>query len=127
MHRNRRSAVRHGHSLRTRRATALRVETHGEDIMYRLRTICMTLIGLLLVIALPELAPAQSAAPAAIWSHRIDEAPKPIEIAAKRKQRALPKCVLNAGATKACSCPVSGGSSQVCRAGEVCSASGCGG
>ena len=99
--------------------------------MYRLRTVCMapcmTLLGFLFVAALPGPASAQSNAPAGIWSYRLEEATKPIEIAAKRKRARLPACTLNAAATKACSCAVTGGSPQTCQPGEVCSTAGCGG
>ena len=60
------------------------------------------------------------------WSS--SEGAKPIEIAAKRNQRVrLPACPLNAGATKTCTCSVSGGSIQICKPGEACSNAGCGG
>jgi hypothetical protein len=39
----------------------------------------------------------------------------------------LPACPVNAAATKACTCSVSGGKSQMCMPGEACSSSGCGG
>jgi len=97
--------------------------------MNRRTTKCMIVLGLFFV-ALPEPAPAQSdARPIGIFgSYRIAQGTEPIEIAAKRRQRArLPACPLNAGATTTCTCPVTGGSNQICKPGEVCSTAGCGG
>jgi hypothetical protein len=94
--------------------------------MNRRITKCMMLLGFLFL-ALPESAPAQTVAPTGgIWSY--SEGTKPIEIAAKRKQRVrLPACPLNAAATKTCTCSVSGGNTQICMPGEACSSTGCGG
>jgi hypothetical protein len=92
----------------------------------RRSTKCMMLLGLLFL-ALPESVSAQSVAPTGgIWSY--SEGTQPIKIAAKHKQRVrLPACPLNAAATKTCTCSVSGGNAQICRPGEACSTTGCGG
>ena len=94
--------------------------------MNRRITKCMMLLGFL-SLALPGPAPAQTVAPTGgIWSY--GEVIQPIEIAAKHKQHVrLPACPVNAAATKACTCSVSGGKSQMCMPGEACSSSGCGG
>ena len=96
--------------------------------MNRRRTKCMGALLVLLFVALLAPARAQSDGPSGILSYKVEEGSKLIEIAAKRKQRAsLPRCPLNAGATATCTCSVSGGSSQICKPGEVCSTAGCGG